>query len=320
MASEPESCLPFVKTNACCHLVAGFWKWIFSVKRPREEILYISAKAVCDLVSWHTCSMLWGRVVLVWLCVCVCVCVCVCMCVCRKRGQEDIPQPSTPSRKWGGLRSPPCTPLLLLQSHVRTHNTLPSLFSHLPCPFFPTSLPTSDFCLLLSHTCLSSLLSPVLPTLQVVAATPRQTLASGWPTPRTMSVTAGRYPSHPRPVSSLTSSCPLKTNHQAMYPLHWGRSGPSAMTTAGGAGPTPQTRRMKARSQGTVWISTAVNTMIWLRVLKMYFQYNVTTWFWSGHTEVLGLLCLLYPLSLSVFVLPLCCLRLVDGGVHWRCV
>ena len=127
---------------------------IFSEKSPvcaREETVYISAKAVCDLVSWHTCSMLWGRVVLVWLCVCVCV---------RKRRHEDIPRPSTPSCKWGGLCSPPCTPLLLLQSHVRTHNTLPSLFSHLLRPFFSTSLTTSDFCLLLSHTCLSSPLSP----------------------------------------------------------------------------------------------------------------------------------------------------------------
>lgn len=132
-ASEPDCCLLFVKTNAYCHLVASFWKSIITVKihpSPLRRRYYINAK-VHLLCEFHDISAVFFQrgkcwsVISEWLSP-------------HKRGQWDIPQPSTPTCKWAGLLSPPCTPLLLLQSHARTHNTLTSLCLPLSSVSSPT--------------------------------------------------------------------------------------------------------------------------------------------------------------------------------------
>lgn len=88
-------------------------------------------------------------------------------------------------------------------------------------------------------------------SLQVAAATPRQTLSLRWLTTRRILVTAGRCPSPPRPAHPLTSSSHLKINPQATSLHHWGRYGLNATKTVATAGPA-RPLKMTPSSPGTI--------------------------------------------------------------------
>lgn len=98
-ASEPQSWHPFVKTNAYCHLVVCFWKWIPTC----DDIDLKKGKLLADdLRAVPPCTV--------------------------EVSETFHSRPHRPVNEEASVPTP-CTPLLLIQSHAKTHNILLSLFS-----------------------------------------------------------------------------------------------------------------------------------------------------------------------------------------------